>query len=254
MRELRHENVATCLGLFVAPGVSALVLEHCARGSLEDLLQNEALRLDWTFQASLLLDLIRVRTSLGLKRGRWVGPWGGEGDKMPRPPRPWLSSLCLRQVRMVWQRVREAGKVSGVRGNSERTRVPFTHHRPKGPPLCPPLPGRAVPAPSAFPTRPPQVPQLCGGRALCAEGHGPRLRRAPGCSAGPLPAARPGRSAQSGQLVLRLRVLVRQGRGRALQASSTPCGVTWRLSSLSLGPLTVNGEDPAPPGAEGRRW
>nr|KAF6342888.1 guanylate cyclase 2D, retinal [Pipistrellus kuhlii] len=59
MRELRHENVATCLGLFVAPGVSALVLEHCARGSLEDLLQNEALRLDWTFQASLLLDLIR---------------------------------------------------------------------------------------------------------------------------------------------------------------------------------------------------
>ncbi|ELW71908.1 Olfactory guanylyl cyclase GC-D [Tupaia chinensis] len=59
MRELRHENVTTCLGFFVAPGISALVLEHCARGSLEDLLQNEALRLDWTFKASLLLDLIR---------------------------------------------------------------------------------------------------------------------------------------------------------------------------------------------------
>ncbi|XP_004768270.1 guanylate cyclase D-like [Mustela putorius furo] len=59
MRELRHENVAACLGVFVAPGVSALVLEHCARGSLEDLLRNEALRLDWTFKASLLLDLIR---------------------------------------------------------------------------------------------------------------------------------------------------------------------------------------------------
>uniref|UniRef100_A0A8P0SAS3 guanylate cyclase n=2 Tax=Canis lupus familiaris TaxID=9615 RepID=A0A8P0SAS3_CANLF len=59
IRELRHENVAACLGVFVAPGVSALVLEHCARGSLEDLLRNEALRLDWTFKASLLLDLIR---------------------------------------------------------------------------------------------------------------------------------------------------------------------------------------------------
>ncbi|KAM6159424.1 guanylate cyclase D-like [Rhynchocyon petersi] len=59
MRELRHENVAVCLGFFMAPGVSALVLEHCSRGSLEDLLQNEALRLDWTFKASLLLDLIR---------------------------------------------------------------------------------------------------------------------------------------------------------------------------------------------------
>nr|XP_045002057.1 guanylate cyclase D-like [Jaculus jaculus] len=59
MREMRHENVATCLGLLVGPGVSAVVLEHCARGSLEDLLRNEALRLDWTFKASLLLDLIR---------------------------------------------------------------------------------------------------------------------------------------------------------------------------------------------------
>uniref|UniRef100_A0A8D2DXH3 Guanylate cyclase n=1 Tax=Sciurus vulgaris TaxID=55149 RepID=A0A8D2DXH3_SCIVU len=59
MREMRHENVAACLGLFVGPGVSALVLEYCTRGSLEDLLRNEALRLDWTFKASLLLDLIR---------------------------------------------------------------------------------------------------------------------------------------------------------------------------------------------------
>ncbi|MBZ3884806.1 Olfactory guanylyl cyclase GC-D [Sciurus carolinensis] len=59
MREMRHENVASCLGLFVGPGVSALVLEYCTRGSLEDLLRNEALRLDWTFKASLLLDLIQ---------------------------------------------------------------------------------------------------------------------------------------------------------------------------------------------------
>uniref|UniRef100_A0A8W4FHF6 Guanylate cyclase n=1 Tax=Sus scrofa TaxID=9823 RepID=A0A8W4FHF6_PIG len=59
MRELWHENVTTFLGFFVASGVSALVLEYCARGSLEDLLRNEALRLDWTFKASLLLDLIR---------------------------------------------------------------------------------------------------------------------------------------------------------------------------------------------------
>lgn len=79
MRELRHENVATCLGLFVAPEVRALVLEHCARGSLEDLLQNEALRLDWTFQASLLLDLIRVRTSPGPGTGGLGGAVGRGG-------------------------------------------------------------------------------------------------------------------------------------------------------------------------------
>ncbi|CAH6792663.1 Gucy2d [Phodopus roborovskii] len=59
MREMRHENVTAFLGLFVGPEFRALVLEHCSRGSLEDLLRNEALRLDWTFKASLLLDLIR---------------------------------------------------------------------------------------------------------------------------------------------------------------------------------------------------
>lgn len=74
MREMRHENVAAFLGLFVVPGVSAMVLEHCTRGSLEDLLQNETLRLDWTFKASLLLDLIRVSASL---RTKSQGGWGG---------------------------------------------------------------------------------------------------------------------------------------------------------------------------------
>lgn len=67
MRELRHENVTTCLGFFMAPGLSALVLEYCVRGSLEELLRNESLRLDWTFKASLLLDLIRVRNLPGLE-------------------------------------------------------------------------------------------------------------------------------------------------------------------------------------------
>lgn len=67
MREMRHENVTAFLGLFVGPEFSALVLEHCPRGSLEDLLRNEALKLDWTFKASLLLDLIRVRGSPGAK-------------------------------------------------------------------------------------------------------------------------------------------------------------------------------------------
>lgn len=89
MRELRHENVATCLGFLVAPGVRALVLEHCARGSLEDLLQNEALRLDWTFKASLLLDLIRVRT---LSRA-WNCGGNGEGRETRCSDFPDLGSL-----------------------------------------------------------------------------------------------------------------------------------------------------------------
>uniref|UniRef100_F7CJB9 Guanylate cyclase n=1 Tax=Monodelphis domestica TaxID=13616 RepID=F7CJB9_MONDO len=59
MRDLKHENVNLCLGFFTDRGVSAIVFEHCCRGSLEDLLKNEDLRLDWTFKSSLLMDLIK---------------------------------------------------------------------------------------------------------------------------------------------------------------------------------------------------
>lgn len=58
------------LGFFVTPGVSALVLEN--------LLRNEALHLDWTFKASLLLDLICVRSLPGPGT---AGKWGGQGDR-----------------------------------------------------------------------------------------------------------------------------------------------------------------------------
>lgn len=38
----------------------ALVSEHCARGSLHDLLAHRDIKLDWMFKSSLLLDLIKV--------------------------------------------------------------------------------------------------------------------------------------------------------------------------------------------------
>ncbi|KFO18855.1 retinal guanylyl cyclase 1 [Fukomys damarensis] len=69
LRELRHENVALYLGLFLARAtdspaetgerVLAVVSEHCARGSLHDLLARRDIKLDWMFKSSLLLDLIK---------------------------------------------------------------------------------------------------------------------------------------------------------------------------------------------------
>ena len=137
MWELWHENIATFLGFFVAPGVSALVLEHCAQGSLEDLLRNEDLRLDWTFKASLVLDMIRVRTLL--KPGA-VEAMGREGrQEMLRFPRPGLFPLWLTEKNLtVWQRVREAGRFPGVRGNSERSRGPSHSPQASGTPIIPP--------------------------------------------------------------------------------------------------------------------
>uniref|UniRef100_A0AAX7W0J8 Guanylate cyclase n=1 Tax=Astatotilapia calliptera TaxID=8154 RepID=A0AAX7W0J8_ASTCA len=59
LREMRHENLNLLLGLFFDSGIFGVVIEHCTRGSLEDLLSNEEVRLDWMFKSSLLSDLIR---------------------------------------------------------------------------------------------------------------------------------------------------------------------------------------------------
>lgn len=65
--------MALYLGLFLAGGAGgaaapgegmlAVVSEHCARGSLQDLLAQRDIKLDWMFKSSLLLDLIKVCVS-----------------------------------------------------------------------------------------------------------------------------------------------------------------------------------------------
>lgn len=72
-RDMRHENLNLFLGLFVDSGIFGIVTEHATRGSLEDLINNEEMRLDWMFKSSLLLDLIRGMKYLhnrGLVHGR----------------------------------------------------------------------------------------------------------------------------------------------------------------------------------------
>ncbi|KAM3875317.1 retinal guanylyl cyclase 2 [Diretmus argenteus] len=59
MKDLRHENVNPFVGFFSDCSIFAVVTEHCSRGSLQDLLRNEDVKLDWMFKSSLLLDLIK---------------------------------------------------------------------------------------------------------------------------------------------------------------------------------------------------
>uniref|UniRef100_A0AAQ6IQU5 Guanylate cyclase n=1 Tax=Anabas testudineus TaxID=64144 RepID=A0AAQ6IQU5_ANATE len=71
--EMRHENLNLYLGLFMDCGIFALVVEHCPRGSLADLLADSNMRLDWMFKSSLLMDLIKGMKYLhlrGLSHGR----------------------------------------------------------------------------------------------------------------------------------------------------------------------------------------
>uniref|UniRef100_A0A8D0GW71 Guanylate cyclase n=1 Tax=Sphenodon punctatus TaxID=8508 RepID=A0A8D0GW71_SPHPU len=59
MKDLHHENVNPFVGFFSDGGLFAIVTEYCSRRSLEDLLRNEDVKLDWMFKSSLLMDLIK---------------------------------------------------------------------------------------------------------------------------------------------------------------------------------------------------
>uniref|UniRef100_G1NQT6 Guanylate cyclase n=1 Tax=Meleagris gallopavo TaxID=9103 RepID=G1NQT6_MELGA len=70
MKDLRHENVNLFLGFFSDCGIFAIVTEYCSRGSLEDLLRNEDMKLDWMFKSSLLMDLIKYLHHRDFTHGR----------------------------------------------------------------------------------------------------------------------------------------------------------------------------------------
>eukprot|EP00069_Balaena_mysticetus_P001527 bmy_15362T0 len=59
MKDLHHENINPLVGFFYDSGMFAIVTEFCSRRSLEDILTNQDVKLDWMFKSSLLLDLIK---------------------------------------------------------------------------------------------------------------------------------------------------------------------------------------------------
>ncbi|XP_033637828.1 retinal guanylyl cyclase 2-like [Asterias rubens] len=58
VRDLRHENLNSFMGVYSEPGDSFWIFEYCVRRSLSDIYLNENLKLDWTFKSSLLVDLV----------------------------------------------------------------------------------------------------------------------------------------------------------------------------------------------------
>ncbi|XP_037940750.1 receptor-type guanylate cyclase Gyc76C-like [Teleopsis dalmanni] len=59
LRELRHDNVNSFIGACVEPSAILLVTDYCAKGSLYDIIENEDIKLDDLFIASLIHDLIK---------------------------------------------------------------------------------------------------------------------------------------------------------------------------------------------------
>ncbi|XP_070151794.1 retinal guanylyl cyclase 2 isoform X1 [Polyergus mexicanus] len=56
---LRHENLNPLIGCLNEPTRPCLVSEYSSRGSLEDVLVQDEIKLDWSFRLSLLTDLVR---------------------------------------------------------------------------------------------------------------------------------------------------------------------------------------------------
>ncbi|KAK3591718.1 hypothetical protein CHS0354_019483 [Potamilus streckersoni] len=59
MRDLRHTNTNAFLGTCIDPPYFIIVTEYCPKGSLLDILENEDLKLDDMFIASLVKDIIQ---------------------------------------------------------------------------------------------------------------------------------------------------------------------------------------------------
>ncbi|XP_026682274.1 receptor-type guanylate cyclase Gyc76C [Diaphorina citri] len=64
LRDLRHDNVNSFIGACVEPMRVLIVTDYCAKGSLYDIVENEDIRLDKMFVASLVHDLTKGMTFL----------------------------------------------------------------------------------------------------------------------------------------------------------------------------------------------
>ncbi|XP_077993897.1 atrial natriuretic peptide receptor 1-like [Glandiceps talaboti] len=58
MKDLHHNNITNFVGACVDYPQICCLNEYCPKGSLQDILQNEAIQLDWMFRYSLMQDIV----------------------------------------------------------------------------------------------------------------------------------------------------------------------------------------------------
>lgn len=65
-RDVSHENTVRFVGACIdLPRPTVLILtEYCPKGSLKDVLENDAIQLDWNFRMSLIHDIVKGMTYL----------------------------------------------------------------------------------------------------------------------------------------------------------------------------------------------
>ncbi|XP_053684582.1 receptor-type guanylate cyclase Gyc76C [Sabethes cyaneus] len=64
LRDMRHDNLNAFIGACTDPPNICIITEYCPRGSLKDVLENDVVKLDNMFTASLVGDILRGMTYL----------------------------------------------------------------------------------------------------------------------------------------------------------------------------------------------
>ncbi|XP_052072902.1 atrial natriuretic peptide receptor 1-like [Mytilus californianus] len=59
LRELQHDNLNPFVGASLEPNNSYILTRYCAKGSLQDILENDDIKLDWMFKMSFAIDLAK---------------------------------------------------------------------------------------------------------------------------------------------------------------------------------------------------
>jgi serine/threonine protein kinase len=60
MRDMNNDNLNPFLGACVDPPNICLISKYCSKGSLQDIVHNDDIKLDLSFKISLIVDLIKV--------------------------------------------------------------------------------------------------------------------------------------------------------------------------------------------------
>uniref|UniRef100_A0AAR2K879 Guanylate cyclase n=1 Tax=Pygocentrus nattereri TaxID=42514 RepID=A0AAR2K879_PYGNA len=59
MRDVQNDHLTRFIGACIEPANVCIVTEYCPRGSLQDILENESITLDWMFKYSLINDIVK---------------------------------------------------------------------------------------------------------------------------------------------------------------------------------------------------
>lgn len=64
MKDLQHNHIVRFIGACLDVPHCCLITEYCPKGSLQDILENDEIKLDWMFRYSLMHDIIKGMTYL----------------------------------------------------------------------------------------------------------------------------------------------------------------------------------------------